>query len=323
MRRRISRERVDAGRWAPHLFGGSLPRTCLETIGPVPTARFLNSTRRRRGFTLVEMFIVGALIALFSSLAIFGVQQQFNSNIRKAAIGESRNIAVALDFANLDTSVFPKLCWLTESQTGLDFIVNQTSLNVYLGADIYGRPVFQDGALRNQWEGPYFSLSSSRRGVSQGRTGIVDMAFADFPSSAGTFRWPSDPYGTPYTVYMLDIDTQAATLSFVTERAPDNPTIKGNFVNAVVSYGLNLAPGGDEDTQRAGFENLQLFRGIPGKGSYEWRPRSEFVGTGAFDRANIWSRDFIGNSGAGLPSTRAGLVVGISDPESDDIVFEF
>lgn len=293
------------------------------------------SSRRRRGFTLVEMFIVGALIALFSSLAVFGVQQQFNSNIRKAAIGESRNIASALDFANLDTSIFPRLCWLPESRDGLDFIRQRDGLQVFTAGDIYGRPVapaIAGETLRNTWEGPYFALSQSRRGVSQGRTGVVSMAFAQFNNNSLTYDWPSDPYGTPYTVYMLDIDLSSNQLRFVTDRdindvSRNDPTEKGNFVNAIVSYGLNLTPGGDERTERGGFEDLQLFTGISGRGPFIWRNIDEFRGAASRPRANAWSREFASTVGGTYPTgTVAGGgngIIGISDPESDDIVFEF
>lgn len=281
------------------------------------------------------MFIVGALIALFSSLAVFGVQQQFNSNIRKAAIGETRNIASALDFANLDTSIFPRLCWLPESREGLDFIRQRDGLQVYFAGDIYGRPVAQQvfgETLRSKWQGPYFALSQSRRGVSQGRTGVVLMAFAQFGNNSLTYEWPSDPYGTPYAAYMLDIDLPSGQLRFVTDRDLDDasrndPTVKGNYVNAIVSYGLNLTPGGDERTERGGFENLQLYTGISGRGPFVWRGIDEFRGATSRPRANAWSREFASQVGGTYPTgTIAGGgtgIIGISDPESDDIVFEF
>lgn len=307
--------------------------------------------RARRGFTLVELVIVGALIALFSSLAIFGVQQQFRSNLRKAAIGESRQIAQALDFANLDTSIFPKLCFLTESREGLDFLTSQLGLPtgnvaVYATADINARNVpgfVQGDRIRQKWNGPYFALSQSRTGVAQGRGGWVYMILPDLPVTGPNsltgpqegIRWPADPWNNPYVVYMLDVDnsTNPSVLRFVNERPANetNPTPKGNFANAVVSYGPNHYPGGDEfapgdfgvvpggdaaaSAAGAGEFGLRLYKGFP-----NFKPANRSVVTHTLltsseytsARASIWSRDF-NNSGR----------IGITDIGSDDVIFEF
>lgn len=307
--------------------------------------------RRRRGFTLVELVIVGALIALFSSLAIFGVQQQFRSNLRKATIGESRQIAQALDFANLDTSIFPRLCWLTESAEGMQLIGGQLGgVNAFFArADMYGRrptgtviEINSFGAgIRQEWNGPYFALSQSRAGIAQGRGGFVYMIFPDLPPVDGNqpgsptpgYRWPADPYNNPYVVYMLDLDLSSATprLQFVTEDTLSF-TRKGNYANAVVSYGPNQFPGGDDEFARPPFAigggppfeqeggdpwNRRLYRGRPGvtdRGviTFTYLTPNELTGNAGARRAGAWSREFD-------PSVGTGIV----DVGSDDVVFEF
>jgi len=304
---------------------------------------------RRSGFTLVELVIVGALIALFSSLAIFGVQQQFRSNTRKAVIGETRNIAAALEFANLDTTVFPKLCWLTESREGLDFLENQIGINPFFSVDVSNRTDVSQlsfvSNVRDNWEGPYFALSQTRSGLAQGRGGFVYMLLEDLPasgpndlSSPGGLRWPSDPYNNPYVVYMLNLEDEFnpnSGLIFVTQD-PDTQraNAKGNYVNAVVSYGPNHFPGGEEfeagapfgpvagqpiDAEGQGPWSMRLYTGVQDfrpetKGiiTYRYRPASEF----SSERANVWSRNF---GTANLPPSG----IGISDPGADDVVFEF
>src|SRR5690606_28279853 len=77
--------------------------------------RTMRSPRNQKAFTLVELVIVGALIAIFSGIAIFGVQAQFRNNQRKAIIGETRHVAIALDFAFNDVGFFPKLCFLDDT----------------------------------------------------------------------------------------------------------------------------------------------------------------------------------------------------------------
>lgn len=309
------------------------------------------SGRSQTGFTLVELLIVGALISLFAGLAIFGVQQQFKSNVRKATIGETRQIATALDFANLDTSVFPKLCFLSEGSQGMDLYSAQlqggASVLAFAYLDINARTADPAGAsaLRSQWDGPYFANSQTRAGIAQGRGGFVYMQFPDMPingpnnpTNTQGFRWPSDPYNNPYVVYMLDLDLSTPTapvLRFVNERAPNDNTAKGNFVNAVVSYGPNNYPGGREEERIAFPGNgdaavgtgspfaLRLYKGRPGfvsaKGriTHTYLTASEFLGTEGENRANVWRDDFLGNVGATLPS------VGITDPGSDDVIFEF
>ncbi len=335
-----------------------------------------SSRSPRKGFTLVELFIVGALIALFSTLAIFGIQQQFDSNIRKAAIGEARQIGSALDFASLDTSVFPRLCWLTESTQGMDFIsalLGQPNSQVpFQFLDYNGRPLGPGGAsVRTNWDGPYFALSQSRTGISQGRTGIVRVFLPELSSFGGGtpnedgLRWPGDPWSNPYVVYMLDLDVSSpssARLRFVNdgivdENSATNGTIKGSYINAVVSYGKNLAPGGLEDNRPFGdpgspgnvgdgVYRFRLFTGNPSRGEFEMLTAQDFqtratpLGSPtnaalANDRAQIWSREFAGDNGQNLqtggdiplgpdPDTPTNdVLLGIADPGSDDIVFEF
>ncbi len=322
----------------------------------------------KKGFTLVELLIVGALISLFATLAVFGVQQQYDSNVRKATVGEVRNIASSLDFANLDTSIFPRLCWLTESQEGLDFVSslitgNSTDPAAYFRLDINGRPSPQPGSVRQQWNGPYFNISQSRAGLSRGRGGFVYMvipelaAFGDSSTnpanvnSSTGLRWPADPYGNPYTVYMLDVNTADRALYFVTDDSnPDtqgpeaaNPTRKGNYVNAVVSYGRNHYPGGGPDVivnfganpgsgngvaaaEGQGPFALRLYKGVV-NGTVPNKSLPTYTSLTGLEyntnRANVWSDQFIGNVSGQLPTDGAGNPVGITDTGSDDIIYEF
>ncbi len=329
------------------------------------------------------MLIVGALIALFSGLAIFGVQQQFRNNTRKAAIGESRQIATALDFANLDTSVFPKLCWLQDSTEGVLYqggLINSADPTLpFIFADIGSRlsPAPQrrafGGNIQLNWKGPYFALSQGRAGVAQGRGGFVYMLIPELQGGDATnpnnidssngLRWPADPYNNPWVVYMMDVDRSTPTrpfLKFVNDAEdPTNinrvdPTRKGNFVNAVVSYGNNHYPGGGEDVRATygavgggdaaavvsdgqGPYSLRLYKGLVGyKASAKGYVTHTYLGNAEYtrDRANIWNREFaINNIGffpgglGSLPTDGKGnginSVLGITDSGSDDIVFEF
>jgi prepilin-type N-terminal cleavage/methylation domain-containing protein len=324
-----------------------------RTRFPLPALR---PRRRRQGFTLVEIIIVGVLISLFSSLAVIAVQQQFESNKRKATIGEARQIATALEFANLDTGIFPKLCFLTESRQGLEFLSNELFpavnpsirfLALFGSLDIYSRQTPNTnealaGRVYNQWNGPYFALASGRRGFAQGRGGYSYMLLPDLPVAGPNtptgglgLRWPTDPNNNPYMVYMLDLENSVngvPRLQFV-EGATVGGDVsrKGNYVNAIVSHGRNQYPGGepvpddDNPSNRNAMLNLRLYEEVPGatKGvpTFRLRVRTEYT----TQRANIWTARFAQANGVPLPIRPGGITstVGIADPTSDDIVFEF
>lgn len=300
---------------------------------------------RRRGFTLVELVIVASLIAIFSGLAVFSIQQQFRNNQVKATIAESRQIATAIDLAKLDVSIFPKLCWLNQSETGMRFIGVQlfgtgpASAQIYNFMEINQRSTFERAfSISSGWKGPYFALSQSRGGVAQGRGGFVNMILPEFQTNAAGvdgFKWPADVYGTPYCVYQLSIDRDNQTLFFINDDAVKgtNPTFQGDFVNAVVSYGPNQVPGGGNNfrtavvNQTAGPAARRLFF-QPATTQFIYLEEADFQGSSGSYLANVWSRRF--NIAAGF--TDAELAedndptlprVGITDRGSDDVIFEF
>ena len=147
--------------------------------------------RSRRGFTLVEMFIVGALIALFAGIAVINIQQQFDSNKRKAMIGEARQLGTSLSFAKLDLGIYPRLCFLQYSDKQLQFEAIQR-----LGAGsnffFYGTMDYSGigtaplaSTLLANWKGPYFSASQSRGGVGQAsQGGIVNMVIPEISATS-------------------------------------------------------------------------------------------------------------------------------------------
>ena len=77
---------------------------------------------RHSGFTLIEMLVVAALIAIFAGLAVFNIVEQLNREKEKAALAEARSIATAMSFAYDDLGFFPKLCFL---RFGVDEFVSR------------------------------------------------------------------------------------------------------------------------------------------------------------------------------------------------------
>jgi len=225
----------------------------------------MNITRQKnRGFTLVEILIVAALIALLSGIAIFSINEFYNNNIRKAVIGEVNQIATGASFANDDLQFFPKLHLLSDPPsaifkdpaTGL-----QNSNQVIPGIDYFG---FIPGGqppqltkLQNGWRGPYMGMSMTRDRSSRGsRSGIVKMRLPDVyhdPSITNATReelsvvdWPADVWGNPYVFYQLRSSADVGgnlIPQFVTQLGEP-----ADYLNAIVSYGKNGIPGGNDAT---------------------------------------------------------------------------
>ncbi len=297
----------------------------------------------RHGFTLVEMLIVAALIALFSAIAIIGIQAQFEANQRKAIIGESRQVAQALDFAYNDIGFFPKIAHLQASLTTLQldseikYGGNEDAIFSFL--DSLGINVLPGSPLarqsRENWRGPYFAASQSRTRVSQGKGGSVKMITT--PSDNVGFDWPVDVWNNPYMHYVLNVDrTDSAnpTLYFANQTQDDSgnivslnrPGVEGNFITAVVSYGPNQVPGGGSLFQSPGDSvvpndgspwGLRMYYGNPNDKA---NPKTLKRGPDLLDAnsngraiANAWTRLFAQNAG------NLGQLADSDDPDPVDI----
>jgi prepilin-type N-terminal cleavage/methylation domain-containing protein len=303
---------------------------------PFMVTRRFSSRRGQavRGFTLIELLIVGALIALFAGLAIFGAQQAYLDNQRKAMIGEARQVATALDMAYADVNFFPALCYLDKGLTNL-FATAQQSGGSNAGNNgedvlqfmhIYLLPtVGREQAVRRDWSrGGYFSASQSRSGVAQGRGGSRRMQLAVGGTVLGTYDWPLDAYGNPWMVYDLNINRTSGDVTFNLNDAFET----GNYVSAVVSYGRNRVPGGgflnDDPTAATG---LRLFLGNLNDSSADLQYDALRFAT-LPGLASAWSADLPNAPGTGgnngfAADIDTGDAIGITDPGSDDIVYTF
>lgn len=260
--------------------------------------------RKEKGFTLVEIFIVGSLIALFAALAIINIQQQFQTNLRKITIGETKEIATALSFAYQDIGIFPKFCFLNRSLNMLYQISGSTDLPPdfdYMGYSI----ATLQRSLKQTWRGGYFALSPTRNRIAQGRGGVVRVLL---PTSGEDIEWPADPWGNPYVLYLLYMDSEGR-YNFIL-----SPTQEPNLFTAVVSYGPNKVPGGSETITPEKVGQLKPYRlyedyredlGVP----YKMLSVTEFFSPNP--KAAVYTDP---------PDTDE---PGIIDAGSDDIIFEF
>lgn len=214
--------------------------------------------RSTRGFTLVEIMIVAALIALLSGIAVFSINTFYQSNVRKATIGELNRLYTALEFARQDLQFYPKFCYLNSSRdqvlfdqvTGLYDSASMISNLDYYGF-VPGGPNPVQTRVNAFWNGPYFGMSAVRGRQNRGlQSGLTTVRLADVFLQTGSadyskVRWPADPYGQPYVLYQMRGEISGA------DRWPvfvSNGGQEGDFLNAVVSYGPNGVPGGNGAT---------------------------------------------------------------------------
>ena len=194
-----------------------------------------------RGFTLIEIIIVAALISLFSGLATFGVQQMLKNNKLKAVIGETRQVGQSLIFAHEDLGYYPKIGFMALSRDLVD---------VRYGWDRIDSMGFALSSTKGQftfknWKGPYFAASQSRNQLSTRYKQLVTMRLhPQYQGLDNEMAWPADQWGNPYVLYLFRYDKTEDTWQFI-ETLGQQP----DYFAAVVSYGPNSVPGAPVGTQ--------------------------------------------------------------------------
>jgi hypothetical protein len=210
-----------------------------------------------RGFTLIEILIVGALIVLFSGLAIINMQRFFDDAARKATFGEARSLATTLSFTHDHLGYYPRIYTLGKPLTLVTFSIgNQTVLRP--GFDTYGYFPFNTTAVNGvvkSWDGPYAGLTHNRSSQNMlVKMRLTDASTLGFPDQiAGedlkVVLWPADKWRNPWMVYAVVSDPLVATPENPKGlRLINNPSEDATFMNAVVNYGVNHIPGGNELT---------------------------------------------------------------------------
>ncbi len=213
-----------------------------------------------RGFTLVEILIVSSLITLLSGIAIFSINEMYNSNIRKATVAECFQLASALSFAENDVAFFPRVHHLNVS---IKLLTGGSTTLITPRLDNYGYLSAQPPILRriqSGWRGPYMGTSPPRDRGFRGRGGFIKMRLPDLGpgfDAISLVDWPADPYAQPYLHYQFKTDfSPPAGVNFpyaIISSESDEP----DFLNATVSYGRNGIPGGNENTNDITFFDSQ------------------------------------------------------------------
>lgn len=202
----------------------------------------MTPARRNGGFTLIEMLVVAALIAIFAGLAVFNVVEQLNREKEKAALAEARSIATAVSFAYDDMGFFPKLCFL---RFGVDeFLKLIDDQNIPATAVDWfglGAPNMRN-RIESNWGEKYMAGSMPDK--------FVNMRFPTNPGipfgSGEGINWPADPFRQPYMMYLVKVEPpqgSPAGTPAVIDWANDSLGDKANYFAGIVSYGRNKVPG--------------------------------------------------------------------------------
>jgi len=277
---------------------------------------------RARGFTLIEIMIVAALISLFSALAIFSMTYLVDTSKRKSAIADVRTIGSVLSTATMDFGVIPKIGYLSESREGLEHMA-QAGTQLPPEFDSLGLMPADSPQIRRivrEWEGPYLPNPAQRGLVSSGFKGyFTRMKLA---GSNGVLNWPADPWGNPYVVYLLHLDPGANSAP----RWVQTHTEKANYAAIVVSYGKNGIPGGSSDPRtiltadRTAAEGFLLFTRLTGNPNADFQALSPGeYGTRYLALHNSAGWNAAGYGGSYLTNQN---IPGILDPGSDDLVYQ-
>lgn len=105
----------------------------------------LNGKEAEKGFTLIEILVVLAIIGLLAGLIGPQVMKQFSSSKPKAARLQIEGLVSALDLYRLDTGVYPS------GEQGLDALIKQP-----VGTANWGGPYLRKSNIpKDPWSGLY------------------------------------------------------------------------------------------------------------------------------------------------------------------------
>jgi type II secretory pathway pseudopilin PulG len=271
----------------------------------------LSHRRTVAAFTLIEILVIALLISILSAIALFSVRSMMDRARVRTVIGETYQISTALSLCRDDIGIYPKMNFLLGSINEIgEFTGAITPTNrIHPDFECFGNDIDnQTTRLASQWNGPYMGMSQTRTtaGIAAGPS-IVRMQLPQANNQEVFF--PGDAWQQPYTLYLMSIDgdglvtfnTGESGLPFEVE----NFTTLPNFFSAVVSYGPNKQPGGqDLSNLPATFdpEEARLYETI--------NPRNPFI-----YRALVRNQYNTEN--------RINGYFAIQDENSDDLVREF
>jgi type II secretion system protein G len=174
------------------------------------------------GFTLVEVVVVVAIIALLSGVLIPVVTSQIDDAKRSRAAGDMDVVAKAFSTFRTHTSMWPAAatCLAVNAMT-----TSNAELTEY-------RCLYANGQNLAGWKGPYLNQGTMVGGVMQVAAG---------PSATSAGGGLLDPWGQPYRVYTFAPSGGNGGAMMILCRGPDGTfNSTGNDVNAGTPAGDDM-----------------------------------------------------------------------------------
>jgi type II secretory pathway pseudopilin PulG len=220
--------------------------------------------RSSSGFTLIEILVICAILAILTSLLTINVRETMQQTERKASFADARSVANALTTAYFDIGFFPRVGYLNFAVPELKVIAGSAAV-LPKSFDAMGFPddrlAGKIGAVYANWGkgGSYLTISAERSNLVAGGSGgyLCKMNVPDLTTVGySPLTWPADPWGNPYVVYLvkvLDGTTPVGPGGAVTTASGmqcswiASPSEEPTYKALVVSYGPNGFPGGPAD----------------------------------------------------------------------------
>ncbi len=224
----------------------------------------INDRYQQRGFTLVELLLVAAIITIFAGVAIFSVQEAYDQARRKSVYDEVKSVGSAMELCQQNIGFYPRFDLLSKSRNLI--LEPGDTTRLMPGFDFYCtlkrtlvQPKFT--MVKDSWYGPYMNLGENRNSMGQGKKGMKKMRVnarignAEPPYSL-VVDWPCDAWSHPYVFYQvvtdpLFVNTTDDANNINSRYNPQglrlinsSGELENQYMTFVLSYGPNGYPGG-------------------------------------------------------------------------------
>jgi hypothetical protein len=256
-------------------------------------------------------------------------------------LSEAATIGTALSFARDDIGFLPRIYLLGMPKELISIETTAGLIYVRPHMDTYGYRGYSTGAAQvyDTWAGPYGAKSQTQ--LSQGSRTVIRVRLIDTQTiglrslfeqqlneDISLVYWPADTWGNPWMVYEVLVERINGELNYRLARSGE----EANYLHAVVSYGPNGVPGGNE---RTSIDSPNYFRFLRDDASLyikgdllgneaDYTLKARFTNTSQgqlpldFSEALERSLHYVD----GDPVIDDGLV-GILDEGSDDVIYPF